>query len=209
MLYNSLRYVNKECAMANREDLRIIKTKAALLDAFFALLDKNNLEDITVNDLCEKAGVRRATFYKHFSDKTDFLTFLIRDIRNRFDAESWDIDTNHTITKEYYTKYTSAVIAFLLTHEDAIRKIMNSQMRASFIDIFMQQNYIDTKERLEASVRSGIVLPTSVEFMSSILIGGISNSVIRWFESEERVPTDVLQAEISRFLDYVLKQRVL
>ena len=64
--------------MARQEDLRIIKTKLALTNAFFEMLEDMPLDDVTVNALCEKAEVRRATFYKHFKDRHDFIISLSR-----------------------------------------------------------------------------------------------------------------------------------
>ena len=192
--------------MTHKEDLRITKTKKALSKAFFAMLSDMPLEEITVNELCECAGIRRATFYKHFNDKNDFLTYLIKDIRDSFDEECWRIDTRQPITKDYYIGYVGSVISFLLAHENAIRQILSSGMRATFIDIFMQQNYIDTKDRLERSVASGMKLPTSVDFVACMLIGGVSANVLRWFESGSAKDAELLLKETSDFIDSILKQ---
>lgn len=43
----------------------------------FSLLKKKSFDDITVLEICEYAGVHRATFYKHFVDKYDFLNACI------------------------------------------------------------------------------------------------------------------------------------
>ena len=59
---------------SKKEDLRVRKTKKALFDAFMSLLAKKPYEDITINELCDAADVRRATFYKHYSDKVSFVT---------------------------------------------------------------------------------------------------------------------------------------
>ena len=59
-----------------KSDLRIIKTRKALYTAFTMLLGEKSFEDITVNELCENAMVRRATCYKHFADKYDFFIKL-------------------------------------------------------------------------------------------------------------------------------------
>ena len=50
-------------------DLRIYKTYKALHEAFTEILEHKSFEDLTVNELCDKAMIRRATFYKHFADK--------------------------------------------------------------------------------------------------------------------------------------------
>ena len=65
--------------MEQKMDLRIRKTYKALKDTFLELLSEKKFEDITVNELCERAMVRRATFYKHFADKYDFFAFFIRE----------------------------------------------------------------------------------------------------------------------------------
>ena len=51
-------------------DLRVQKTYRALFGAFTELLEEHRFEDITVAMLCERAMIRRTTFYKHFADKT-------------------------------------------------------------------------------------------------------------------------------------------
>ena len=83
---------------AHKEDLRIIKTRAALSSTFFKMLADMELSEITVNKLCEESGVRRATFYKHFRDKDDFIIYIIKDIRAYFDTKVWNKDNNTTLT---------------------------------------------------------------------------------------------------------------
>ncbi|MFI3141853.1 MAG: TetR/AcrR family transcriptional regulator [Clostridia bacterium] len=56
-------------------DSRIRRTYANLTKALYALLQENNFENLTVSQICEEAGVHRATFYKHFVDKYAFLRF--------------------------------------------------------------------------------------------------------------------------------------
>ncbi len=49
-------------------DLRIVKTKKAIINAFLALRAKRPLEKITVRELCEMAMVNKSTFYSHYGD---------------------------------------------------------------------------------------------------------------------------------------------
>ena len=191
--------------MATRkEDIRITKTKAALSDAFFKMLAVMTLDDITVNELCERANVRRATFYKHFKDKNDFVVFLIKDIRSRFDNEVWKSDLNTTITKDYYLKYAKAIIDYLLERDAAIKRIIDSNARTSFFDLFLHENYEDTKRRLEASVNSGMTLSMSTEVMASFIVGGIAHAIIKWFDSDDRCPVELLLQDISIFITKML-----
>ena len=191
--------------MATRkEDIRITKTKAALSHSFFSMLKEMTLDDVTVNELCERANVRRATFYKHFKDKNDFVLFLIKDVRARFDNEVWKADLNTTITKEYYLKYAHAIIDYLLERDVAIKKIIDSHARSSFFDIFLHENYEDTKRRLEASVKSGMPMMISAEIMASFIVGGIAHAIIKWFDSDNRCPVELLLNDIAVFIGKLL-----
>lgn len=189
---------------AHKEDLRIIKTKAALGSAFFEILAHTAFEDITVNELCEQANVRRATFYKHFKDKGDFITSLIKDIRVRFDNEIWNSDANPTMTKEYYLRYAESLINYLLDREAAMMKIVSSPIRSTFIDLFMHQNYEDTKRRLEASEASGMHLSSSPDIIASMLVAGTAHAIVRWFVSDKRCSPETLLLNISKIIDTLL-----
>ena len=186
-----------------KEDLRIVKTRAALSAAFFKILEDTELSDMTVNKICEVSGVRRATFYKHFRDKEDFIMFIIKDVRAHFDREVWKHDLT-PITKEYYYQYAETLLEFLLKHEVAIKKVVTSHMHSTFIDILLHQNYADTKHRLEVSVKNGMPLIASPDVVASMIIGGVSHCVIRWFENDDRCNPEALLHDIKKFIERVL-----
>ena len=188
---------------AKKEDIRIVKTKKALTDAFFVILTEMPLDEVKVNDLCERADVRRATFYKHFKDKTDFVTYLIKDVRARFDNEVWQADLKTTITKEYYIQYAEAIINYLLDRDTAIKNIIDSPVRSVFFDLFLHENYEDTVRRLEASKECGVNLIAPTEVMASMIVGGIAHVIIKWFDASERCPVENLLDYISSFIEKI------
>ena len=98
---NNLHINNLQGDLTMKEDLRVRKTKKALSDAFISLLQEKRFEEITINELCEKAEIRRATFYKHYTDKFHFLARFTRSLRDQFDVSFWDSDKPDT-TPEYY-----------------------------------------------------------------------------------------------------------
>lgn len=56
-----------------KTDRRVLRTRDILGDALFALMHEKNFDDITVQDLLDRAGVGRSTFYVHYRDKDDLL----------------------------------------------------------------------------------------------------------------------------------------
>lgn len=43
-------------------DLRVIRTKKLIKDAFFSLIEEQGFEGVTVKQLTERAGINRGTF---------------------------------------------------------------------------------------------------------------------------------------------------
>jgi len=54
-------------------DPRVRRTRLSILQAFTELIGENGFQAISVQDLTERAGINRATFYAHFTDKFDLL----------------------------------------------------------------------------------------------------------------------------------------
>ena len=69
-------------------DLRIIKTKRNIREAFLVLRSKNMLEKIKVTKLCELALINKTTFYNHYQDiyalSEEIENETILSIMNRF-----------------------------------------------------------------------------------------------------------------------------
>ncbi|RXZ81739.1 TetR/AcrR family transcriptional regulator [Paenibacillaceae bacterium] len=60
-------------------DRRIIRTKEAINKAFLKLFSEKEFEQITINDIAERANVNRGTIYLHYSDKYDLLDKCIEE----------------------------------------------------------------------------------------------------------------------------------
>ncbi|MDR2487389.1 MAG: TetR/AcrR family transcriptional regulator [Clostridiales Family XIII bacterium] len=59
--------------MVKETDLRVVRTKRLIEDAFFDLLEEVGFAKITVDMIARKAMINRSTFYLHYSDKFDLL----------------------------------------------------------------------------------------------------------------------------------------
>jgi AcrR family transcriptional regulator len=59
-------------------DPRVRRTRQSLEQAFMDALREKGFQAITVQDITQRAGVNRATFYAHFADKYALLDHSIR-----------------------------------------------------------------------------------------------------------------------------------
>lgn len=76
--------VSQQAPQADREampakasapvDRRVVRTRAALRQAFIELIEERGLDGFTASQLCDRAGLNRGTFYNHCKDKDDLLS---------------------------------------------------------------------------------------------------------------------------------------
>jgi len=58
-------------------DPRVLRTRIAIEAAFRQVLAEKSFQAISVQDITEKAGVNRTTFYLHFTDKYALLDYAV------------------------------------------------------------------------------------------------------------------------------------
>ncbi len=117
---------------AKATDLRIVKTRKALADALFELLNKKSFDEIKVVDICEAAMVHRTTFYKHFEDKYHLLTYVINDIINEL-TESISSDMQYGTPEEFYTALLHALVEYVHKNETKFKLIAKNNASGMFV----------------------------------------------------------------------------
>lgn len=63
-----------------KQDARVRYTKMMIRNSLLELLSTKPIAKITVTEICERAGINRATFYAHYSDPSDLLHSLESEI---------------------------------------------------------------------------------------------------------------------------------
>lgn len=91
-----------------RLDPRVKRTRRLLQNAFAELLAAKDFDDITVQDITDRAEVNRATFYAHFEDKFALLDYHVQErlnyaLRQRLpDAERFTLPNLRALTVIVY-----------------------------------------------------------------------------------------------------------
>ncbi len=189
--------------MKEKEDLRIKKTKSALFGAFFSMMETMTFEEITVNALCEKADIRRATFYKHYSDKLDFLNSITKQLRHHFDHLRWDGSADYS-EADYYVAYAKRIVAYLDEHKNLVDNLLKSDLMPTIINVITEQNYLDTAERLRKSQESGMLLKASAEITAMMCAGGVAHIILHWLTDGKKTSSDVLAEEIGVLVSQII-----
>ena len=181
-------------------DLRIQKTHTALINAFLQLLQTKRFENITINELCELAMVRRATFYKHFADKYEFFTFFVQwiqhEFRNRFAHKEQD---RNGVSP--YIDIIRFALDFLDENETIVHSVMESNAFPLLLDLISEQIILDVKERLQADQNNGKELLLSPELMAFSYTGALLNILRWWIGHKDQMSKEEIVAQIQKVFD--------
>ncbi|TEB12009.1 DNA-binding transcriptional regulator EnvR [Pelotomaculum sp. FP] len=65
--------------MVNQADLRVVRSKKMIKDAFVDLIEKEGYENITIKDIAKRAMINRKTFYCHYESKAVLFDEIVKD----------------------------------------------------------------------------------------------------------------------------------
>jgi AcrR family transcriptional regulator len=154
-------------------DRRIERTRQALLGAFVQLMfDGRRYDRIRVQDLIERAGVGRSTFYEHYRSKDDVLAESIRHpftpLANAVSVDA-DIGPLRAILLHFRENRVQARVIF----GGSVRRRV-SRILASMIE-----------ERLRARARSnGVVAPAELAVAAVAIAEGQLATIVAWSAGE-------------------------
>ncbi len=185
--------------MEPKTDLRVIKTYKALTDSFWQLLSKKKFEEITVNELCDRAMVRRATFYKHFADKYEFFAFVVRAKQAEFDAQvRQHIDQSQP--QSFYIGIIKHTLDFLNLNKKLVQTVLESDMLPTIMDILAKQITLDIAQKLKEDAQNGVAHPASPQVMAQFFTGALLYTA-RWWVTQKKVSEAELMEQLTCLLN--------
>ncbi len=178
-----------------KEDLRIRRTHKLLYEAMFELLETKSFDDISVVDICDKAMVHRATFYKHFNDKYEFIEFVTKEklvelYKKSLDAA--DLSDKNAI----YKSIISTVVGYVEENKQMFRLAAQCSNSAYFntTNKIINDSLI---KFIAVSKAYGEVYRTPDDVVASFLSGGFI-SLLNWWIT---VDNDYTREDIQQYLE--------
>ncbi|PNZ69384.1 TetR/AcrR family transcriptional regulator [Staphylococcus croceilyticus] len=178
----------------NPQDLRVQKTRQAILTTFFELLQAKTFEQITIQDLCDKANVRRSTFYRHFNDKYDLLNYGIGLMIDHFRA-LYLPEINPDNPRRFFEKLIKDILQFIHENKAIVRSVINLNYYGEVYSIFYDQIYEAVKKQIEFDKQSGQFYVDTTMY-GQFLTGGILSVITNWLQQGQQQSIDKVTAEI-------------
>lgn len=168
-------------------DLRVQKTYQQLEDAFKLLSVQKSLETITIQELCDAAGIRRTTFYQHFEDKHDFLGWFLLRIQETYLKQHPISYAGVKGIEDFCLRAAKTMIAFMKENRSLIDTLSNVSLpRISFLVGFHIAYIEELKQFLKRYSDDKSILPLfPLDMISTYYIGAVISSVLWWYRSME------------------------
>jgi AcrR family transcriptional regulator len=96
------------------KDRRIRKTEHNLCQAMIKVLQKKNIEEISVKELCELTDLNRGTFYIHYKDVYDLLEKIELNMLNEFH----DVLAKYPPCEHYSVSFFEDIFRFTAKHKE-------------------------------------------------------------------------------------------
>ena len=125
----------------NDMDLRIVKTKSLIKNAFFELRKKSPLEKITVKELCQNAQINKSTFYSHYNDIFDLSDTLenevVDNILSNVQHPEYVLLKSDIFTKEIFREFMAnepyVSVLFAESRRDILVDKLKCKVKATII----------------------------------------------------------------------------
>lgn len=170
--------------MTEKIDRRVRQTREALLAALPALMMERGYERLTIQNVLERAGVGRATFYAHFAGKDELLAASVANLR------AWLVSAWRAMP-EQRLGFTLPFLQHLASHGELYEK---SIARASEVSV---ERHIC--QMLAGLVREDLLArpgqkagAAALELAVQYVVGALWSTIIWWMEAGKPLPPDEL-----------------
>ncbi|MCM1365426.1 MAG: TetR/AcrR family transcriptional regulator C-terminal domain-containing protein [Faecalibacterium sp.] len=184
--------MNKTNSAALKEDRRVRKTKKALRESLFELLESKNISQITVTELTTLADVNRSTFYLYYNDVFDMMEKIQDDIYAVL-LENVVNCANRFSEPEDFFKYCVGFLDFCRDNHSVCHFVTRNDCNNQLAD------------RIKAAVCD--IVPNSARhfdsrdpryYLTTFALSGILSVILEWMNDGMKIPSE----DMARFLSY-------
>lgn len=179
-----------------KTDARTRYTRHIIQDVFLELLKEKPISKITVKEICEKAEINRGTFYKHYADVYELMEKLEASALKEFQKLLSSTDKNGTMP------VLVTLLNTLKKHRELIAPLTKNMSNDGFINQLADccsQYAISHLNNTECDYH----INSQKHYQYIYLVGGTSNLIHDWMDSNCTEDAEEIAAAIERFNDAI------
>ncbi len=167
-----------------KEDRRVKYTKMVLKESFIKLLEKKDISQISIKEICEDADINRTTFYAHYNDQYDLLSKIENELLDNINAlftefDQKDNNLNAVILAEKIFEYLKA-------NAKLCKLLLSDRGGLSFQKRVMMLVY----DKIIAEITDNSkISKEDAEYIYSFTITGCVGIVQKWLDEDMKKPS--------------------
>ena len=166
---------------------RTLYTKKIIKESLIELLQTNDIHQITVTNICNKADINRGTFYSYYKDAFDLLQSIEDEL---FDQILRYL--NETPAEHYTDSLLIKVLELIAENKDLCKILLCKQRDGRIIDRIL---YIASKANLEPLFdKSNEFDESHFDYLIRYSVGGILAIIQVWLENNlKKSPREIVK----------------
>lgn len=121
----------------SKVDRRVLKSQEAIKKAVLELMAEKNFDEVTIQDIADRANVNRGTIYLHYTDKFELLDRVVEEHMNKLrelcqSASEMTFAEGNYVWFEYFAS-NYLFFSTMLTTKSA------AYFRSRFLDLVVQE----------------------------------------------------------------------
>lgn len=177
----------------SKVDRRIAKSKEAIKNAVIELMSEKNFDDITIQDIADRANVNRGTIYLHYRDKYDLLDKMIEEHINNLRelcrlASEMTYQEGNYVWFEYFERHYVFFSTMLASKG-------SPSFRSRFLDLIIEEFKAEVNVTKGKNV--GFHEDVILQFFGSAILGAVE----WWFKNGMPLPARVMAEQTGALLD--------
>ena len=159
-------------------DRRIKYTKKIIKDTFIELVSEKDIKKITVSEICSKADINRATFYRYYLDVYD----LLDTIKKEFTTELKNAYTPTNEKENTVINFAKAMLEVFLENKELVKMLFNTNNGLYFLNDILEIAYARCKEKWEKDLPN--ISQEDMEYASVFIFNGALGVINFWVQND-------------------------
>ncbi|MCD8118040.1 MAG: TetR/AcrR family transcriptional regulator C-terminal domain-containing protein [Lachnospiraceae bacterium] len=163
-------------------------TKKVFADSLRELMQEEPFEKITVSQICENRELSRKSFYYHFLDKYELVTWIFDNdfvmlVKKKHPLTTWE--------------FLDMLCGYLYENRDFYRKVLQIQGQNSFSEHFEEFLVPLIRNRLGVLFGGEEVPEIGIDFLTD----GFVSSIRRWLVASKPIPPEEFVATLRNLVE--------
>lgn len=159
-------------------DRRIQYTKKIIKETCLELLSEKDITKVSVSELCKKADINRATFYRYYLDIFDLLKKIEDDFVTELKNSYKDFNSKDN---EFYD-YILALLKTCLNNKKLVKILFYSNNSITFLNAILEDAYSRFKDKWQEEIPN--IKEKDIEYATVYIFNGTLGIVNYWIQNE-------------------------